>query len=41
VGEKRRAYKVLVENPELRRPRHRWEDSIKTDFVVIRWEGMD
>jgi hypothetical protein len=23
------------------RPRHRWKDSIKMDFKVIEWEGMD
>ena len=36
VGVRRSAYRDLVEKPErkrpLVRPRHRWEDNIKTDF---------
>jgi hypothetical protein len=35
MGERRGAYRVLVEKPEGRRPfgrrRHRWEDNIKMD----------
>jgi hypothetical protein len=38
-GEMRNAYKMLVEKPEgkrcLRRPRHRWEDNIKTQLKEI------
>lgn len=45
TGKERFAYKVLVEKREqsrpLGRPRNRWEDGIKTDFVEIRWERMD
>jgi hypothetical protein len=36
MGEKRNAYRVLVEKPEgrrpLGRPRRRWIDNVKTDF---------
>jgi hypothetical protein len=42
MGGKRSACKVLVGEPEgrrpLRRPRHRWEDSIKMDLEEI---GLD
>ena len=44
-GERRDAYKVLVEKPEgkgtLRRPRRRWEDDIKMDLDAVGWFGMD
>jgi hypothetical protein len=44
-GEKRNAYRILVGNPEgkrpLGRPRHRWVDNIKMDLREIRWDGMD
>jgi hypothetical protein len=44
-GEKRNAYRVLVEKPEgkrqLGRPRRMWEDNIKTDLREIRWGGLD
>jgi hypothetical protein len=32
-----------VGNPEgpLRRYRYRWEYNIKTDLIVIGWDGMD
>ena len=40
----RGAYRVLVERPQgkksLGRPRHRWEDNIKTDLQDVQW-GMD
>jgi hypothetical protein len=43
VGQERKMYKVLVGNPEgkrpLRRPRRRWEDGIRTDFRDIGWGG--
>jgi hypothetical protein len=39
MGEKRNAYRILVGNPEgkrpLGRPRHRW------DLREIGWDGMD
>jgi hypothetical protein len=38
-GEMRGAYKVLVGKPErkrpLGRPRHRWDDNIKMDFLEV------
>jgi hypothetical protein len=42
---KRNAYRILVGNPEgkrpLGRPRHRWVDNIKIDLREIGWDGMD
>jgi hypothetical protein len=39
MGEERKVYKVLVENPEgkrpLGRPRRRWEDGIRMDLREI------
>jgi hypothetical protein len=39
LGEKRAAYRILVENPEgkrtLGRPRRRWVDNIKMDLREI------
>jgi hypothetical protein len=44
-GEKRSAYRILVEKPEgkrpLGRPRSRWEDNIRLDLREIEWGGMD
>jgi hypothetical protein len=44
MGEKRNAYKLLVGNPEgkrpLGRPRHRWVDNIKMDLGEIGWHGV-
>jgi hypothetical protein len=44
-GEKRNAYRILVGNPEgkrpLGRPRRRWVDNIKMDLGEIGWDGMD
>jgi hypothetical protein len=44
-GEKRNAYRILVGNPEekrpLRRPRRRWVDNIKMDRREIEWDGGD
>jgi hypothetical protein len=38
IGEERKVYKVLVGNPEgkrpLGRPRRRWEDGIRMDIIV-------
>jgi hypothetical protein len=45
MGEKRNAYRILVENPEgkrpLGRPRHRWSNNIKMDLRKIEWDGVD
>jgi hypothetical protein len=44
-GEKRNAYRILVENPEgkrpLGRPRRMRVDNIKIDLREIAWGGMD
>jgi hypothetical protein len=44
-GDKRNAYRILVRNPEGKRPlgrqRRRWVDDIKKDLRPIRWDGMD
>jgi hypothetical protein len=45
MGEERKVYKVLVGNPEgkrpLRRPRRRWEDGIRMDLREIGLGGVD
>jgi hypothetical protein len=45
MGSKMNVYRILVGKPEvkrpLRRPRRRWVDNIKMDFVEIGWGGMD
>jgi hypothetical protein len=45
MGEKRIAYRILVGQPEgkrpLGRPRRRWEDSIRMDLKDIGRGGMD
>jgi hypothetical protein len=45
MGEKRNAYRILLGNPEgkrpLGRPRRRWVDNIKMDLREIGWDGMD
>jgi hypothetical protein len=45
MGEKRNAYRILVGNPEgkrpLGRPRRKWMDNITMDIREIGWEGMD
>jgi hypothetical protein len=44
-GEDGNAYKILVRNPEgkrpLGRPKHGWEDNIKIDLTEMWWEGVD
>jgi hypothetical protein len=44
-GKKMNAYRILVENPEgkrpLGRPRRRWVNSNKMDHRGIEWDGMD
>jgi hypothetical protein len=46
MGERRDAYRALVEKPEgripLGRPRRRWEDNIKMDLQEVEWgHGLD
>jgi hypothetical protein len=45
MGEKRNSYRVLVGQPEgkrpLGKPRHRWEDNVKIDFREIGLGCMD
>jgi hypothetical protein len=45
IGEKRNAYRILVGNPEgkrpLERPRCRWVENIKIDLREIGWDGGD
>jgi hypothetical protein len=45
MGDKRKLYKVLVGNPEgkrpLGRPRHRWEDGIRMDLRETGLGGVD
>jgi hypothetical protein len=44
MGAKRNEYRILVGNPEgkkpLGRPRHRWVDNIKIDLKERGWDGM-
>jgi len=41
MGEKRGTYRVLVGNPEGKRPSHRWEDNTKMDLQEVGCGGMD
>jgi len=45
MGERRVVYRVLLEEPErkrpLGRPRPRWEGNIKMDLQVVEYVGMD
>jgi hypothetical protein len=45
MGDKRNAYRLLVEKPEgkrpLGRPRRRWVDNIKLDLLEIGWGDVD
>jgi hypothetical protein len=45
IGKKRNAYRLLVGKPEgkrpLGRPRRRWVDNIKMDFLEIGWGGVN
>jgi hypothetical protein len=45
MEEKRNACRILVGNPERKRPlgrrRRRWVDNIKIDLREIGWDGMD
>jgi hypothetical protein len=45
MGGERKIQKVLVENPEgkrpLGKPKRRWKDGIKMDLREIGWRGVD
>jgi hypothetical protein len=45
MGEKRNTYTLLVGKPEgrrpLGRPRCRWLDNIRMDFVEVGWSNVD
>jgi hypothetical protein len=45
MGETRNAYRILVGEPEGKRPlgrsRRRWVDNIKIDLREIGWDSMD
>ena len=45
MGERRGIYRVLVGKPDGKRPfgrpRHRWEDNIKTDLLEVGCGGLD
>jgi hypothetical protein len=45
MGERRNAYRILVGNPEgrrpLGRPRRRFVDNIKMDIREVEWDGRD
>jgi len=45
MGERRGVYRVLVGNPERKRPlgrsRFRWQDKIKMDLQEVKCGGMD
>jgi hypothetical protein len=45
LGERRRAYRVSVVEPEgngpLGSPRTRWDDNNNMDIQVVEWDSMD
>jgi hypothetical protein len=45
MGEKRNSYRILVGEPEGKRPlgrlRRRWVDNMKMDLRRIRWDDVD
>jgi hypothetical protein len=45
MGEKKTAYRILVEKPEgkrfLGRPRRRWLNDVKMDLRDIEWDGVE
>jgi hypothetical protein len=45
MGNKRKAYRLLVGKPEgkrpLERPRCRWVDNIRMDLVEVGWGNVD
>jgi hypothetical protein len=44
MGDVRNVYKICIGNPEgrrpLGRPSRRWEDNIRMDLQVVRWEDV-
>jgi hypothetical protein len=45
MGERRGAYRLLVEKSEgrrpLGRPKYRWENNIKIDLQEVEWRGIN
>jgi hypothetical protein len=45
MGAKSNAYRIMVGDPEGKRPlgrrKRRWVDNIKMDLTEIEWDGMD
>jgi hypothetical protein len=41
MGEKRNAYRLLVGERPLGRPRRWWMDNIRTDLVEVGWGDVD
>jgi hypothetical protein len=41
MGEKRNAYRLLVEKRPLGGPRHRWVDNIRMGLVEVGWRDVD
>jgi hypothetical protein len=45
MGERRKAYRILVGKPEgkrpLGRPRRKWVDNIKLDLREVGWDGRN
>jgi hypothetical protein len=41
MGEKKKAYMMLVGMSEENRPKRRWVDNIKMNLREIRWDGID
>jgi hypothetical protein len=41
MGENRNAYRLLVGNRPLGRPRRRWMDNIRMDLGGVGWGGVD
>jgi hypothetical protein len=41
----RNIYRIMVGNPEVKRPcgrfRHRWKDNVRIDLSEIGWNGVD
>jgi hypothetical protein len=41
MGEKRKAYRLLVGKRPLGRPRRRWVDNMRMDLVEVGWGDVD